>query len=218
LAETQIADNDERPGRGRPRDGATDTAILDAVERSLANRGYEAMTMEQVAATAGVSKPTIYLRYRSKAELVAAMIDRLEPPLPPPKGRSARDDLVTLIELEEQWVDRHGLRLVAAVLLEQTDHPELLERFRHHVIVPVRAAFERALRAGITRGELRKGADRGEVIDALTGAYWARAWATGTPTRGWAKRLVDSVLRGLLAPDGPGPGGDRRRARSRRGT
>lgn len=215
MADTQIADDDQRPGRGRPRDGATDAAILDAAERSLANRGFEAMTMEQVAATAGVSKPTIYLRYRSKAELVAAMIDRLEPPLPPPEGRSARDDLVTLIEIEEQWVDRHGLRLVAAVLLEQTDHPELLERFRHHVVVPVRAAFERALRAGIARGELRKGADRGEVIDALTGAYWARAWATGTPSRGWAKRLVDSVVEGLLAPDGAPT--NRRRPRARQG-
>ena len=40
-------------------------------------RGYEAMTIEQVASAAGVSKPTIYLRYRSKRELVAAMIDRL---------------------------------------------------------------------------------------------------------------------------------------------
>lgn len=206
MAEAQIASDaatsDERPTRGRPRDSATDAAILDATERSLANRGYEAMTMEQVAAAAGVSKPTIYLRYRSKSEVVAAMIDRLEPPLPPPTGRSARRDLVTLIEIEEQWVDRHGLRLVAAVLLEQSDHPELLERFRHHVVEPVRAAFKSALQAGIARGELRKGADRGEVIDALTGAYWARAWATGTPTRGWAKRLVDSVLQGLLTPDG----------------
>lgn len=200
MAKTEIA---QKPARGRPRDGATDAAILDAAERSLANRGYGAMTMEQVAVAAGVSKPTVYLRYGSKAELVAAMIDRLEPPLPPPAGRSARRDLVRLIEIEEQWVDRHGLRLVAAVLLEQDDHPELLERFRHRVVQPVRAAFEAALAAGIARGELRPGANRGEVIDALTGAYWSRAWATGTPTRGWAERLVDSVLHGLIPRDDP---------------
>jgi AcrR family transcriptional regulator len=200
------ATTDPRPPRGRPRDGSVDAAILDATERSLANRGYEAMTMDQVAAAAGVSKPTIYLRYGSKAELVGAMIDRLEPPLPAPSGSSARQDLVKLIELEEEWVDRHGLRLVAAVLLEQDDHPELLERFRRRVIAPVRAAFEDALRAGIARGELREGADDGEVIDALTGAYWARSWATGAPTRGWAGRLVDAVLHGLLTT------GERRRA------
>jgi AcrR family transcriptional regulator len=191
----------DKPGRGRPRDGAVDAAILDATERSLASRGYEAMTIEQVAAAAGVSKPTIYLRYPSKAELVEAMIDRLRPPLPEAGRRSARADLVALIEMQEQWVDRHGLRLVAAVLLEEADHPELLRRFRRRVAEPARAAFHSALRAGVARGELRRGADADEVVDALTGAYWGRAWtAASGPDRGpWPERLVDAVLAGLRA-------------------
>lgn len=189
-----------RPPRGRPRDSTTDAGILDATEQALASRGYEAMTIEQVAAAAGVSKPTIYLRYRSKAELVGAMIDRLQPPLPPAGGRSARHDLVTLIKLQERWVDRHGMRLVAAVLLEQADHPELLGRFRERVVEPTREAFAAALRAGIARGELREGADGPEAIDALIGAYWATTWATGSPTGGWAERLVDTILQGLDRP------------------
>ena len=146
-----------RPVRGRPRESATDVAILDATERALASRGYEAMTMDQVAAAAGVSKPTIYLRYDSKTALVAAMIDRLEPPLPRPGGRSAREDLVTLVEHQIQWVDRHGLRLVAAVLLEQADHPELLERFRQRVVTPARAVCEATLNAGIAWASCGKG-------------------------------------------------------------
>lgn len=160
MANTRVA---EKPARGRPRDGAVDTAILDATERSLASRGYEAMTVEQVAVAAGVSKPTIYLRYRSKAELVEAMIERLRPPLPGvPDGAdgsddSARCELVALIEMQEEWVERHGLRLVAAVLLEEADHPELLRRFHERVVEPARAAFQAALRAGVARGELRRG-------------------------------------------------------------
>lgn len=201
MASTQIdrrpSSGTRKPPRGRPRNSANDAAILDATERTLAGRGYEAMTIEQVAAAAGVSKPTIYLRYSSKAELVRAMIDRLEPPLPRAAGRSARSDLVKLIEIEEQWVDRHGLRLVAAVLLEEADHPELLERFRQRVVKPARAAFAMVLRAGIARGELRKGADSPEAIDALTGAYWSRAWSPDPPSPTWAERLVDTALRGL---------------------
>lgn len=191
----------DKPARGRPRDGAVDAAILDATERSLASRGYEAMTVEQVAAAAGVSKPTIYLRYRSKAELVAAMIDRLRLPLPALDGSSARRDLERLIEQQDEWVDRHGVRLVAAVLLEEADHPELLERFRERVADPARAAFVDVLRAGIARGELREGADDDEVVDILTGAYWGRAWtADRPPGHGrWPARLVDVVLRGLYA-------------------
>jgi AcrR family transcriptional regulator len=198
----------EKPARGRPRDGAVDEAILDATERSLASRGYEAMTVEQVAVAAGVSKPTIYLRYRSKAELVEAMIERLRPPLPDaPDGTdgtdvSARCELVALIKMQEEWVERHGLRLVAAVLLEEADHPELLERFRERVVVPGREAFQAALRAGIARGELRRGADGDEVVDALTGAYWGRAWTTssGAARQQWPERLVDALLAGLQAP------------------
>jgi AcrR family transcriptional regulator len=197
----------EKPARGRPRDGAVDAAILDATERSLASRGYEAMTVEQVAVAAGVSKPTIYLRYRSKAELVEAMIERLRPPLPGVSdgdgdGASARRELVALIEMQEEWVELHGLRLVAAVLLEEADHPELLERFRERVVGPARAAFQAALRSGVARGELRRGADGDEVVDALTGAYWGRAWTTsdGAAHEHWPERLVDALLAGLRAP------------------
>jgi AcrR family transcriptional regulator len=193
------------PSRGRPRDGAIDGAVLDATERLLGERGYEAMTVEQVAAAAGVSKPTIYLRYRSKDLLVAAMIDRLRAPLPEPAGASAEDDLVVLIDLQRRWVDRHGLGIVAAVLLEQADHPELLDRFKERVVEPVRGAFARVLAEGVARGELRPGADDGEVIDALTGALWARSWVADGPTAGWPERLVRAVVRGLTAGPAAGP-------------
>jgi AcrR family transcriptional regulator len=184
---------------GRPRDHAVDGAILDATERLLARRGYEAMSIEQVAAAAGVSKPTVYLRYRSKAELVRAMIDRLEPPLPKPRGDSVRDDLVRLVRVGDRWVDRHGLRLVAAVILEETEHPDLLARFRERVVGPARAAFVEVLQDGIRRGELREGADSPEVVDALSSAYWARTWVADSSGRGWVERLVDTVITGLAA-------------------
>jgi AcrR family transcriptional regulator len=184
--------NVKRPGRRR--DGATDVAILDATERLLGRRGYEAMTVEQVAATAGVSKPTVYLRFSSKRDLVAAMIDRLRPPLPESSTGSVARDLVALMELQRAWVDAHGLRIVAAVLLEQDDHPELMDQFQRRVVQPSRRAFARVLEAGVERGELRPRASSPEVIDALTGAYWGRAWATEDFTADWSRRLVTAVL------------------------
>jgi AcrR family transcriptional regulator len=198
VVHVTVAATDERQGPGRPRDRANDVAILDAVEQLLGRRGYEAMTVGQVAAAAGVSKPTLYLRYRSKRDLVAAMIDRLRPPLPETSSGSVIEDLVALIEMQRAWVDRHGLRIVASVLLEQDDHPELMERFQQRVVQPSRGAFAAALMAGVDRGELPPGADTGELIDALVGAYWARAWATDGFTDDWSVRLVQSVL-GLVA-------------------
>jgi AcrR family transcriptional regulator len=184
----------ERHGRGRPRDGTNDVAILDATERLLGRRGYEAMTVDQVAAAAGVSKPTIYLRYRSKRDLVAAMIDRLRPPLPETSTGSVARDLVALIEMERDWVDRHGLRIVAAVLLEQDEHPELMERFQQRVVDPVRRAMAVVLQGAVDRGDLPARAASAEVIDALTGAYWARAWALEGFPEDWSDRLVGALL------------------------
>ena len=191
---------DRRRQLGRPRASANDAAILDATEQLLGRRGYEAMTIEQVASAAGVSKPTIYLRYRSKRELVAAMIDRLRPPLPESSSSSVVRDLVALIEMQRQWVDQHGLRIVAAVLLEQEDHPELMEHFQQRVVQPSRVAFAAVLKGGIDRGELPTGADSPEVIDALIGAYWARTWSSEGFTVDWSARLVESVLKLIAAP------------------
>jgi AcrR family transcriptional regulator len=192
-------DNPQPPARGRPRDEAIDGAVLDATEALLPVRGYEAMSVEQVAATAGVSKPTLYLRYPSKRELVAAMIDRLRPPLPDRQHGSVADDLVALIEMQRAWVEQHGLRIVAAVLLERVDHPDLFDRFQDRVVGPVRDAFASVLAAGVARGELSAGADAAETLDALTGAVWARGLATDDDAADWSARLVETLLRGLAA-------------------
>lgn len=188
---------------GRPRDPNHEVAILDAVEQLLGRRGFDAMTMVQVAATAGVSKPTLYLRFASKLELVDAMIDRLRLPHPPPTSDGVGADLELLFRVQDDWIAEHGIRIVAAVLLEQDRHPELMERFQQRVVRPVRGMFRDVLRAGIERGELRPGADRAETIDALTGAAWARAWSNRELDSRWARSVISAVLTGLSAERSP---------------
>ena len=63
----------ERKGRGRPRDPQADRAILMQTLRLLAEQGYAAMSVESVAAAAGVGKATLYRRYRDKRDLVVAV-------------------------------------------------------------------------------------------------------------------------------------------------
>ena len=55
------------PGPGRPRDGAFDERILDATLALLAEVGYQSMSLDDVAAKAGVSKPAIYRRWSPPA-------------------------------------------------------------------------------------------------------------------------------------------------------
>jgi AcrR family transcriptional regulator len=65
------SDRAERQTRGKPRE----RAILSAVIDLLGEAGYEAMTMDAVAARARASKTTIYRRWPGKAELVRAAVD-----------------------------------------------------------------------------------------------------------------------------------------------
>ena len=62
-------------GRGRPRDPRKDALIREAAWRILAEKGFEGLTFEAVAETAGCSRATLYRRFSSRVELVAAILD-----------------------------------------------------------------------------------------------------------------------------------------------
>ena len=82
---------------GRPRSPALDRAILDAAVHLLSTQGYARMSMDAVAARAGVSKATIYLRYAGKADLATAAIAHLrETGRPEPTGDLRADLLAQL--------------------------------------------------------------------------------------------------------------------------
>src|SRR4051812_6676803 len=85
--------------RGRPRDPRRDEAIYDAVITLVAEVGFDRMSLDAVAARAGVSKPTIYRRCPDgKAQLVAAAISwRREAKPAPPDAGSLRGDLLAMV-------------------------------------------------------------------------------------------------------------------------
>ncbi|MCK0176028.1 MULTISPECIES: TetR/AcrR family transcriptional regulator [Mycobacteriaceae] len=73
----------ERRRHGSRRDPAIDAAVLAAARRLLVDRGYAATTIDLIAATAGVSRPAVYRRWNSKAELVhEALFPDLGPEAP----------------------------------------------------------------------------------------------------------------------------------------
>ena len=55
---------------GRKRDEARNAVILDAAVAVLAEQGYEGMTIDMVAARAGMARATVYRRWATKADLV----------------------------------------------------------------------------------------------------------------------------------------------------
>ena len=53
------------------------TRILDAADRLLARHGYRGMTVDDIAAEAGIGKGTVYLAFSSKEEVALSCIDRM---------------------------------------------------------------------------------------------------------------------------------------------
>lgn len=185
---------------GRPRSEATDGAILDAALRLLTEQGYARMTMDGVAAEAGVSKATIYLRYRGKADLATAALAHLRESDPPARSGRVRDDLLGLLTQLRANADRFSvMALVGTCLVEQQHTPELLTLFRERTVGPRRESVAAILEEGIRRGELPPHVDVGATVDLLMGAYHARCLSGEPFPDDWERRIVDALVPGGAA-------------------
>lgn len=197
----------EVTNRGRPRDPETDRRIVDTALRLLGRDGYARMSMDAVAAEAGVTKPTIYRRYSGKAELATAALARLaasrEQSAPEPTG-VLQSDLVRQLRHFQAGVERpYGVTLVGTVLAEEHETPELIELYRRLIVGPRRAMVRAVLEQAQARGELDAMADLDAAVNALVGSYYATYLAEGSVDEGWADRTVSTVLGGLLPAQGP---------------
>jgi AcrR family transcriptional regulator len=183
---------------GRPRSPAVDRAILAAARAELAERGYPRMSMDAVAARAGVSKPTIYLRHPTKADLASAAIASMRVEPRPEPTDDVRADLITHLRLLRAGLTRpYGMATLGTVLAEEHETPELLALWRERLVRPRRRELRGVLEAAQRRGEISAEADLEVVVSALVGAFFARHLA-GQPLGGrFVAALVDTVLDGL---------------------
>ena len=131
MATPSVAET-SRPNRGgRPRDPSRDGVIRAAILRLLADSGYSALTMDAVAAEAGVGKATIYRRWRTKSDLVVDTITEVNrtEPLIPDTG-SLEEDLRLLLHALVTTINS-PLGAVTVSLLSALPHqPALADAFR----------------------------------------------------------------------------------------
>jgi AcrR family transcriptional regulator len=186
---------------GRPLDEAVDAAILRAATRLLIQQGYARMSIAGVAEAAGVGRPAIYRRYRDKSELVLAAIAYMRGQTAPPNSGDTRADLVRHLEFARQKFD---MTLMGTLLVEERQHPELLQRFREQMIAPRCRDVQDALDRGKARGEVRADLDVELAAQAVMGSFLYRYLSAGSPERGWAEQLV-AMLWPAFAAEGSGP-------------
>jgi AcrR family transcriptional regulator len=184
-------------GPGRPRDAGRDQAILAATLAILLERGYNALTIEGVAASAGVGRPTIYRRWPPKAALaVAALVHSSRLALPVRDRGSLRAELVAVQRHQISLMNSpESRRVTAGLVADLVNDPALAERYVAEYLVPRRAAVWEVLRRGVDRGELNADADFAFVYDLLIGPLFMRAVVWGQPlSREAAEQTADVVI------------------------
>jgi AcrR family transcriptional regulator len=184
---------------GRPRAPDVDQRILDATFQLMAQYGYVRMSMDAVAAEAGVTKPTIYRRWSSKLELaMASLVAYCDASRPQVMG-DTRSDLIAEMEHFRRAISRpYGMSLLGTTLAEEYETPALLAAFREYLVVPRRRALRAILDAAQARGELRPGADLDLAVNMLVGAYYAQYLAGMPFAEDWSVAVVTAVLAGVL--------------------
>lgn len=187
------------PNRGgRPRDPSRDCAIRAAILRLLGEVGYNALTMDAVAAEAGVGKATIYRRWRTKSDLVVDTINGMhDTGTPVPDTGELAGDLRALLT---SLVDRlNGPTGSASLSLLSTlpHQPELAEAFRTGPLAGWRTALRTVWERAEARGEVREGTGRSAVAQAASALLVQRWLITREPLD---EEYVDTVLETVVLP------------------
>ena len=188
--------------RGRRRSASSHRAILAATQELLVERAYREVTIEGIAARAGVGKQTIYRWWPSKAALVLeAYLAGADAVAPPADQATVHEDVCALLGwLIAVLAQPTGGRVVAGLVGDLQHDPVLAEGFHRDVVPARREAMLAALVRGRARGELRANADLELAVDALHGAVFYRLLLSGQPLDNvFVERLASQVIAGLAA-------------------
>jgi AcrR family transcriptional regulator len=191
-------------GPGRPRDPEADRAIRQATIELLSEEGYDGLSIESIAARAGVGKTTVYRRWPSKEPLVVDAIKHFKAPMdpaPPRDDESTRDALIRSLGTFTKAVGHSDTgRMMAGLVAEMARNPELARAVRAGILEHRRGLLRSILNRGIERGEIRPDSDIEVVADMLGGAIVTRVLLTGGPVSPQIVRTtVDVALGGISA-------------------
>ncbi|QDP97876.1 TetR/AcrR family transcriptional regulator [Microlunatus elymi] len=177
-------------------------AILAATEELCRENGYRKLTIEAIAARAGVGKTTIYRWWPSRGAIVLELLDETATvgTAPPNTGDLAADLRALLQEVIDIIVPADtspGVGLMA----ESLQDPELGRALRERLIEPRIETFKQRLRQAQDAGQLPADADLEVALDLLYGPIYHRlALHLGMPDSDHLDALIAHVLRALTAP------------------
>ncbi|TDV44299.1 TetR/AcrR family transcriptional regulator [Actinophytocola oryzae] len=189
----------------RPLDPTRDARILDAVLELLAESGYVSMTMDAVAARAGVSKATIYRRWRNKREIALAAMTRYH------GAQTAwsvdtgtfRGDLLAHVHRFAEVLGGFGGRLAVGLVQARASDPDLLDELDARFSSGARLAPEVVERA-VARGEVTAPVDH-RLFEEVVASVMFMRWLWRLPLdAAFLAHVVDDLAMPVLHARGKG--------------
>ncbi len=190
-----------RRKRGRPRDPEADARILAAASSLILLRGYESMTVDEVASSAGVGKATVYRRWSRKEDLAVAAMEQLyRDEMPPPDTGSIRGDLRAMYTSVLTFVNSPaGTDYVRTTIKESMRDERIATLYREANDRAEQSSYT-VFRRAIDRGEVRPDINLEAVVQFM-GSLVAMRAVNGHPMPPMEEldELVDLILRGIQA-------------------
>lgn len=184
------------------RGARSEEAILRATLELVAEHGVAGLTVDAVAARAGVGKQTIYRHWGSRARLVHSAIACMHDPADLPDTGSVREDLRLMLEELTSVLSRPDSGRVLPSLIEAAERDPELAELREQHIQERRAQFELVLRRGVDRGEIPQGTDLSLMTDLLVGPFFYRRIVGRRAVRaGDVTPVLDLVLQAVGATE-----------------
>lgn len=164
-----MSDANKKPP-GRPRSAQSHQAMLRATLELLAEVGFNAMSMDAIAARAGVGKTTIYRRYASKEELVADAIENVREEIILPDTGTLWGDIEALIQNAAQiTLSPMGRQTVAMIINSASSDPQFAQLYWTKYLNPRRKTFAVVLERAKARNEIQANLDPDLVFDTMSG-------------------------------------------------
>jgi AcrR family transcriptional regulator len=181
--------------RGRPPSQALHQKILDTTLQLIAQTGIASMSMDKVAAHSGVSKATLYNHWPSKEVLCLEAVRSLHPALPDTISNDPRTDALALLKdilkPEQGQLDN---RVLARLISEAPDHPQLALAWREGLIQPRRAQLAQVLERAVAKGQLRPDTELELAVDLLIAPlFYRRLISGGALSDQLAEQLIATV-------------------------